>query len=108
MPEAVLRELSAELFASMPRSGQRRKGEPYLRGMLTVQGRKSIRNIAACAGDRAAEQSLRYFIASSTWDWSPVRAAPARSVERALHPTARVDRPVVIFKSGTDRIPVRL
>ncbi|MFE5599822.1 IS701 family transposase [Streptomyces coelicoflavus] len=106
VPETLMGELSTELFASMPRSDQRRKGELYLRGLLTAEGRKSIRNIAACVGDRAAEQSLHHFIASSTWAWSPVRAALARSVERALRPAAWVVRPVVISKSGTESVGV--
>ncbi|WP_432248612.1 IS701 family transposase [Streptomyces sanyensis] len=106
VPEGLVGELSAELFASLPRSDQRRKGEMYLRGLLTAEGRKSIRNIAACVGDRAAEQSLHHFIASSTWDWGPVRAALAHAVERALRPGAWVVRPVVISKAGTESVGV--
>lgn len=86
VPDLVVAELCAELFASLPRSDQRRKGEVYLRGLLKAEGRKSIRNIAAHVGDRAAEQSLHHFVVSSTWDWGPVRAALARYLERALRP----------------------
>ncbi|MEV4442291.1 transposase, partial [Streptomyces sp. NPDC049577] len=73
--DVVLAELCAVLFASLPRSDQRRRGEAYVRGLLGAQGRKSIRNIAALIGGQAAEQSLHHFISSSTWDWSPVRRA---------------------------------
>ncbi|PZT74825.1 MULTISPECIES: IS701 family transposase [unclassified Streptomyces] len=106
LPATVVEELSAELFASLPRSDQRRKGELYLRGLLLAEGRKSIRNIAACVGDRAAEQSLHHFIASSTWDWALVRAALARYLERTLQPRAWAVRPVVISKAGTESVGV--
>ncbi|MFF5447499.1 IS701 family transposase [Streptomyces sp. NPDC012888] len=99
-------ELCAELFAPLPRSDQRRKGELYLRGLLSAGGRKSIRNIAACVGDRAAEQSLHHFISSSTWDWNPVRAALAQYLERALRPRAWVAHAVVIPKAGRHSVGV--
>ncbi|MEU7552538.1 transposase [Streptomyces sp. NPDC044571] len=106
VPDLIVDELCAELFASLPRSDQRRKGEVYLRGLLKAEGRKSIRNIAAHVGDRAAEQSLHHFVVSSTWDWGPVRAALARYLERALRPRAWVVQPVVISKAGTESVGV--
>ncbi|MCX4779700.1 IS701 family transposase [Streptomyces sp. NBC_01264] len=106
VPDLVVGELCAELFASLPRSDQRRKGEVYLRGLLQAEGRKSIRNIAAYVGDRAAEQSLHHFVVSSTWDWGRVRAALARYLERALPPQAWVVQPVVISKAGTESVGV--
>ncbi|MFF3214774.1 IS701 family transposase [Streptomyces sp. NPDC002886] len=106
VPDPVVGELCAELFASLPRSDQRRKGELYVRGLLRAEGRKSIRNIAAYVGDRAAEQSLHHFVVSSTWDWGPVRAALARYLERALPPQAWVVRPMVISKAGTESVGV--
>lgn len=106
VPEAIVGELCAELFAGLPRKDQRRKGEQYLRGLLTARGRKSIRNIAASVGDGAAEQSLHHFIAASTWDWTPVRAALARYVERALRPRCWVVQNVVIPKAGQHSVGV--
>ncbi|MCP3755151.1 transposase [Streptomyces sp. TBY4] len=106
VPDLVVGELCAELFASLPRSDQRRKGELYLRGLLQAEGRKSIRNIAAYVGDRAAEQSLHHFVVSSTWDWGRVRAALARYLERALRPQAWVVQPMVISKAGTESVGV--
>ncbi len=73
MPEAAVGALCEELFAGLPRSDQRRKAELYVRGLLSAGGRKSIRNIAARVGDRAAEQSPHHFISSSTWDRNLVR-----------------------------------
>ncbi|MGR4881639.1 IS701 family transposase [Streptomyces sp. LARHCF249] len=106
MPDSALGELCAEIFAPLSRSDQRRKGEMYLRGLLSAGGRKSIRNIAACVGDRAAEQSLHHFISSSTWEWEPVRAALSRYLERSLRPRAWVAHPVIIPKAGRHSVGV--
>ncbi|MCF6524128.1 transposase [Streptomyces sp. JJ36] len=106
MPDAVVAEVCSRIFASLPRSDQRRKGEQYLRGLLAAEGRKSIRNIASCVGDRAAEQSLHHFITSSTWDWRPVRTALACHVDETLRPDAWVVRPLVIPKAGQHSVGV--
>ncbi|MFE0176861.1 transposase [Streptomyces sp. NPDC059002] len=72
-----------------------------------------MRNIAtACFGGDATDQSLHHFIGSSHWDWRPVRAALARSVERTAPPEAWVVRSMVIPKAGehsvgVERRPVR-
>ena len=79
--DSVLRELSAVLFGSLPRSDQRRRGMEYVQGLLGVEGRKSIRNISSLFGGEVAEQSLHHFISGSTWDWGPVRRALARHLE---------------------------
>ncbi|MEV4501897.1 IS701 family transposase [Streptomyces klenkii] len=104
--DAVLAELCAALFASLPRSDQRRRGEAYVRGLLGTQGRKSIRNIAALTGGQAAEQSLHHFISSSTWDWIPVRRALAHYLTRVSPPHAWVVRPMVIPKAGDNSVGV--
>nr|WP_198535549.1 transposase [Streptomyces caatingaensis] len=105
-PEPLLAELGAELFASLPRSDQRRRGEAYLRGLLTARGRKSIRNIAALSGGPAAEQSLHHFVSSSTWDWEPVRRALAAYTARVAPPQAWVVRPMLIPKAGENSVGV--
>ncbi|MGK5547778.1 IS701 family transposase [Streptomyces sp. URMC 127] len=102
----VLAELCAALFASLPRSDQRRRGEAYVRGLLGTRGRKSIRNIAALIGGQAAEQSLHHFISSSTWDWAPVRRALAHYLTRVSPPHAWVLRPMVIPKAGDNSVGV--
>ncbi|CAM5375115.1 IS701 family transposase [Streptomyces abikoensis] len=104
--DAVLAELCAALFASLPRSDQRRRGEAYVRGLLGTRGRKSIRNIAALIGGQAAEQSLHHFISSSTWDWAPVRRALAHYLARVSPPHAWVLRPMVIPKAGDNSVGV--
>ncbi|MET8699095.1 IS701 family transposase [Kitasatospora sp. NPDC058032] len=104
--EVLLKELCAVLFASLPRSDQRRKGDQYLRGLLGASGRKSIRNIATVVGGPAAEQSLHHFITSSTWDWGPVRQALAQHLARIAPPQAYVLRPMVVPKAGDHSVGV--
>lgn len=104
--DMVLTELCSELFASLPRSDQRRKGREYLRGLLSASGRKSIRSVAALLGDPAKEQGLHHFISSSTWDWSPVRRALAQYVVHSAPLEAWVVRPMVIPKTGEHSVGV--
>ncbi|WP_371666847.1 transposase [Streptomyces sp. NBC_00289] len=99
-------EFSAALFASLRRSDQRLRARHYLRGLLAVKGRKSIRNIATLVGGAAAEQSLHHFISGSTWDWSPIREALADHVTRTLTPSAWVVRPLFIPKAGEHSVGV--
>ncbi|MGW0467718.1 IS701 family transposase [Streptomyces sp. NPDC003027] len=102
----VYDELCATLFSGFPRRDQRLKAEQYLRGLLTAQGRKSIRNIAAQIGGPAAEQSLHHFISSSTWDWRPMRSALAGVLERNSCPQAWVVRSMPIPKAGEHSVGV--
>ncbi|WP_231644980.1 IS701 family transposase [Sciscionella sediminilitoris] len=102
----VLAELSSVLFASLARADQRRRGLEYLRGLLEVDGRKSIRNIAALLDGQATEQSLHHFISESTWNWLPVRRALARYVMQLAPPKAWVVRPIVIPKAGEHSVGV--
>ncbi|MFD8080441.1 IS701 family transposase [Kitasatospora sp. NPDC059722] len=104
--ELLLKDLSTTLFASLPRRDQRHKGEQYLRGLLAAQGRRSIRNIAACLGDPALDQSLHHFICSSTWDWMPMREALADWLEPNVRPQAWVVRQLSIPKSGRHSVGV--
>lgn len=67
-----------DLFASLPRSDQRKWGEVYLRGLLSVRGRKSIRRISDEIAGRPVEQSLQQFVNQSTWRWHDVRRTLAR------------------------------
>lgn len=104
--DGTLTEWGAVLFASLPRSDQRRKGVEYLRGLLNVRGRRSIRNIAALLGGSATEQSLHHFVCSSTWDWASVRQALARHLVRTAPPLAWVAQPMVIPKAGENSVGV--
>lgn len=104
--DAVLAELCPVLFASLPRSDQRRTGAQYLRGLLGVRGRKSIRNLATGLGPQANEQSLHHFINSSTWDWAPMRRALGHYILRTAPPKAWVVRPMVVPKAGQHSVGV--
>ncbi|MFJ9636104.1 IS701 family transposase [Streptomyces sp. NPDC101178] len=104
--DLTLAELSSRVLASLPRSDQRRKGLQYLDGLLTVQGRKSIRNIAKLLGTQASEQNLHHFICDSTWDWVPIRRALAEAVDDALPTRAWVVRPMTIPKAGQNSVGV--
>lgn len=106
-PSDVVSELAATVFsASLRRRDQRLKGEQYLRGLLTVGGRKTMRNIASLTGGSAAEQSLQHFISSSTWDWAPVREALAGYVQRTVPPQAWVLQQMSIPKAGDQSVGV--
>ncbi|GAA1181452.1 transposase [Streptomyces hebeiensis] len=102
----IVGELCALLFASLPRKDQRRRGEQYVRGLLTAPGRKSVRNIAAQAGGGSVVQSLHHFVCSSTWEWLPMRAALATHVERTSPPVAWVVQTLAIPKSGEHSVGV--
>ncbi|MET7874365.1 IS701 family transposase [Streptomyces cyaneofuscatus] len=106
LSDDVVRELCESLFSAFHRKDQRRRAEQYLRGLLTAQGRKSIRNIAAQVGGQAAEQSLHHFISSSTWDWRPMRRALAAHLERTASPQALVVRSMDIPKAGEHSVGV--
>ncbi|GAA3742710.1 IS701 family transposase [Salinactinospora qingdaonensis] len=103
--EAVLTDMSASLFASLSRADQRRRGLAYLRGLLSVEGRKSISNIASGLGP-GAEQSLHHFVSNSTWCWNPMRDALACYVSERFPPRAWVVRPTLIPKAGRNFVGV--
>ncbi|MEV7344525.1 transposase [Streptomyces sp. NPDC093544] len=101
---SVLGELSGALFAQLPRSDQRLRGDQYLRGLVAVEGRKSVRNIASQVGGPELAQSLHHFIASSTWDWEPLASALRRYADNELRFAAWVVRSVPIPKGGAHRL----
>ncbi|MFJ7167898.1 IS701 family transposase [Streptomyces globosus] len=107
--DGAVEELCSAVFASLRRKDQRERGRQYVQGLLTAEGRKSIRNIAlqldragaaGGAGAAAAEQSLHHFIAASTWDWQPIRAALAEYLGRTAPLNAWVAQPMAIPKGG--------
>ncbi|WP_371617045.1 IS701 family transposase [Streptomyces sp. NBC_00454] len=103
----VLSELGTLALDSLRRSDQRAKGLQYVQGLLTAHGRKTIRNIASAGGnDSAFEQGLHHFVASSTWDWMPVREALAGYLDRVSAPRAWVVEPMPIPKAGVHSVGV--
>ncbi|MFF7652568.1 IS701 family transposase [Streptomyces sp. NPDC007983] len=105
--ESLVDEACEELLGSLRRTDQRRRGGQYVRGLLTATGRKTARNIANFGGAGASAQSLHHFVASSTWDWRPVRATLARYVDDGLRPDAWVIRLMVVSKTGVRSVGVR-
>ncbi|GHB27569.1 IS701 family transposase [Streptomyces chryseus] len=100
-------EVCESVLASLRRRDQRHKGQLYVNGLLTAQGRKTMRNLATSTREPAAAQSLHHFISVSTWDWPEVRATLARRMERLMTPHAWVVRPMVTPKSGVHSVGVR-
>ncbi|WP_317444225.1 transposase [Streptomyces collinus] len=102
--ENVVSEIISRTFRSIPRSDQRRWGELYVRGLLSVSGRKTMRAIADGAGG-GVEQSLYQFITKSPWAAEPVRRELADLLLR-LEPRAWVVHPLVISKVGRHSVGV--
>lgn len=98
--EALLTDACAAAFAPLPRSDQRECGAQFVRALLTVRGRKSIRNVAAVVGGRSAYQRMHHFVSASTWDWTAVRRAAAGYLERMAPPEEWVLHQTVIRRSG--------
>lgn len=101
-----LTEHCQRLFASMNRVEQRRWGEAYVRGLLTVDGRKSVRHMAARLGGPGTEQSLQQFVSQSTWRWEPIRRAIAEQAVAAARPLAWMVEEMVFPKSGRSSVGV--
>lgn len=95
-----------DLFLSFARSDQRRWGEAYLRGLVSVPGRKSIRRISDQIVGRRADQSLQQFVNQSPWEWEPVRRSLAQRVSAALRPQAWVVEEVAFPKNGNSSVGV--
>ncbi|MBW4717760.1 IS701 family transposase [Saccharothrix sp. SC076] len=95
-----------ELFTTLGRSDQRRWAETYVKGLLVVPGRKSIRRISEVVVGRDADQSLQQFVNQSPWAWAPVRRRLAEQVSQAMRPRAWVVREVVFPKNGDNSVAV--
>lgn len=93
-------EVCRRLFGSLHRNSQRVKAEQYVRGLLTVRGRKTLHSLAAQFDGAAAPQSAHHFISASPWEWMPIRHAVARQAQRTLAPEAWVIGATLIPKSG--------
>ena len=101
-----LSEFCDGLFTSLGRSDQRRWAEIYVKGLLVVPGRKSIRRISEVVAGRDVDQSLQQFVNQSPWAWEPVRRRLAEQVTRAVRPRAWVVREVAFPKNGGSSVGV--
>lgn len=104
--DVALSDFCQELFSSLTRSDQRRWGEVYIRGLLSVPGRKSVRHIAEEVVGWRADQSLQQFLNQSPWDWRPVRCHLARLADSAIKPEAWVVGEAVFPKNGSRSVGV--
>ncbi|WP_438296714.1 IS701 family transposase [Streptomyces sp. HUAS TT7] len=103
-PDTVT-EFLARTLASIPRADQRRWGDLYVRGLLSVDGKKTMRALAG-NGRGSIEQSLYQFISKSPWDAMPVRRELARLFQAQAQPRAWVVQPLVITKEGRHSVGV--
>ncbi|WP_371785571.1 IS701 family transposase [Streptosporangium subroseum] len=101
-----LSPLCEDLFYSFLRSDQRRWGEVYVQGLVSVPGRKSIRRISDHVMGRPVDQCLQQFINQSPWDWGPVRQRLAQRLVETIRPKAWVLEEVVFPKNGSDSVGV--
>jgi SRSO17 transposase len=94
-----------DVFASIPRADQRRWAEVYVRGLLRVPGRKSIRRICEHVLGMPADQCLQQFLNQSPWSWEPVRRALAFRIA-GTRPKALVVEDAVFPKAGSSSVGV--
>ncbi|MFS8097936.1 IS701 family transposase [Lentzea alba] len=102
----TLTQFCHELLATLPRSDQRRWGEIYVRGLVSLAGRKSIRRMAETMAGWRAEQGLQQFVNQSTWSWGPIRQNLARHLGQLYRPKAWAIGEAVFAKNGTSSVGV--
>jgi SRSO17 transposase len=101
-----LEAFADEVFASLPRADQRARGQCYLRGLMLEGRRKSIEPMAERLGE-IHYQALHHFVATSPWDWRPVRRRLAEVLVGALGPVAWVVDDTGFPKDGTHSVGVQ-
>jgi SRSO17 transposase len=101
-----LEAFAEDIFASLPRTDQRARGECYLRGLMLDGRRKSIEPMAARLGE-VHYQALHHFVAVSPWDWRPVRRRLAEVLTAALEPAAWVVDDTGFPKDGSCSVGVQ-
>jgi len=106
LPYDFVEAFCTMMFASLPRSDQRRWAEVYVRGLLSTDGRKTMRRIASVEDGAAVEQSLQQFVSKSPWEWQDVRSVLGRHLDRALPLQAFVVQPLTIPKAGDHTVGV--
>jgi SRSO17 transposase len=96
---AALAMFVADVFASVPRTDQRAKGECYLRGLMLDGRRKSIQPMAERLPD-GSMQALQQFVNQSPWDPLPVRQRVAERLSAVIRPEVWVIDDVSFPKCG--------
>lgn len=106
MPKEAVTGFLARTLRSIPRSDQRHWAEVYVRGLLSAEGKKTVRALASSAGG-GVEQSLYQFISKSPWDSEPVRRELASTLYEAAGPRAWVVQPLDVAKAGEHSVGVQ-
>jgi hypothetical protein len=88
------------VFASLPRTDQRKCAEVYVTGLIRGTSRRSTRQMAAELPGSRSSQSLQQFVNQSPWDPMPVRCRIAEQMTAGAAPTAWVVDEVFFPKSG--------
>jgi SRSO17 transposase len=101
-----LEAFAEDIFASLPRTDQRARGQCYLRGLMLEGRRKSVEPMAQRLGE-VHYQALHHFVAVSPWDWRPVRRRLAEVMTAALQPTAWVVDDTGFPKDGSCSVGVQ-
>jgi SRSO17 transposase len=101
-----LSEFCRDMFLNLSRSDQRRWGEIYVRGLISVPGRKSIRGMSHHVVGGPADQGIQQFVNQSPWESEPVRRNLAELVNARLRPQAWVVDEVVLPKNGSSSVAV--
>jgi SRSO17 transposase len=101
-----LEAFAADVFASLPRTDQRARGQCYLRGLMLDGRRKSIQPMAQRLGE-VHYQALHHFVATSPWDWRPVRRRLAELLCATLQSTAWVVDDTGFPKDGEHSVGVQ-
>jgi hypothetical protein len=95
-----------QVFSSLPRSDQRRWAEIYVRGLLNLQGRKTVKRISAEVAGGGAEQCLQQFVNQSTWRSDLIRRDLTLQLAAALDPAFWLLEDVMIPKNGRNSVAV--
>lgn len=103
-----LHELCRTVFDPLPRSDQRRWAAVYVRGLVDVAGRKSVRRIAEQVSGHAVRQCLQQFVNQSPWEWSPVRMNLAQAVTATVPTQAWVVHEIEFEKDGRNSVGVEV
>jgi SRSO17 transposase len=102
---ADLAQFITEVFASIPRTDQRRWGQCYLRGLMLDGRRKSIQPMAARLPD-GNMQALQQFVNQSPWDHTPVLQQIAQRMVPQIDPQVWVIDDVAFPKWGASSVAV--
>ncbi|HZD14520.1 MAG TPA: transposase, partial [Pseudonocardiaceae bacterium] len=102
----ALDDLCRTVFRSVARSDQRRWAAAYVRGLVHVPGRKSVRRISEHVAGASTEQCLQQFVNQSPWHWAPVRQMLGWTAESVVAPRAWVVQEIEFPKRGSYSVGV--